>query len=376
MTLEFATAGRIVFGNGRVQEAGEHARALGRSALLVTGKNPARAEDVRRLVLARGISVTVFSVDGEPTLEVVKEGAAQTKIHTNDLVIGIGGGSVLDAAKAIAALATNRRPTLDYLEVIGRGLPLESKPLPTIMIPTTAGTGSEVTRNAVLISREHKAKVSLRHHWMLPTVALVDPQLTRSVPKATRAATGLDALSQLIEPFVCARANPLTDGFCREGISLAARSLRRVVQNAEDAEAREQMSMASVLGGLSLANAGLGAVHGFAGPLGALFNAPHGALCAILLPHVMRANLRAGKKDRFEEVARRLSGNPAASAEDGVRWVETLVKDLGIAGLGKFGVTPAHFPDIIEKARNASSMKANPVELSEGELEEILQRSL
>jgi alcohol dehydrogenase class IV len=383
MTFEFATANRILFGPGRVKELPDHARNNGRSALLVTGRGHERSEASRRLLLARGISVIPFNVEGEPTIECVKEGAAQTRYHTCDQVIAFGGGSVIDAGKAIAALATNRRPALDYLEVIGKGEPLDTRPLPVIAVPTTAGAGAEVTRNAVLTSSEEKFKVSLRHPWMLPAIALLDPHLTHSLPPALTAATGLDALSQLIEPFVSARANPLTDAICREGISLAARSLEIAFHKNEPA-ARKDMMLASLFGGLALANAGLGAVHGFAAPLGAMFDAPHGAICAALLPGVMRANIQAAREisekralvERYDEIARRLTGNPAATAEDGALWVQERVSAFGLPKLSAYKVTQSQLPAIIAKAKNASSMKANPIEFSDAQLNEILQRSL
>lgn len=208
------------------------------------------------------------------------------------MVIGLGGGSVLDAGKAIAALVTNLGNVFDYLEVIGKGQPLVNAPLPFIAIPTTAGTGTEVTRNAVLGSPAHGVKVSLRSPMMLPSLAIVDPELTYGLPPEITASSGLDALTQLIEPFVSVKANPMTDAICREGIRHAAKSLRTVYHNGADASAREGMSLASLFGGLALANAALGAVHGFAGPLGGMLNAPHGAICAKLLPLVMEVNIK------------------------------------------------------------------------------------
>lgn len=380
MTFEFATANRILFGPGRVKELPDHARQFSRSCLFVTGANTDRSEASRRLLMARGVGVTPFSIIGEPTIEAVKEGSAQTRYHNCDLVIGFGGGSVIDAAKAIAALATNRRPALDYLEVIGKGEPLETKPLPTIMVPTTAGTGSEVTRNAVLTSPEHRTKVSLRHVLMLPTLALLDPELTYSMPLAVTAATGLDALSQLIEPFVSNRAHPLTDGCCRQGMALVAQSLRNAFKTGSNAEARANMMTASLLGGLALANSGLGAVHGFAAPLGAMYSAPHGAICAALLPAVMRANIhRASEKKevaaRYEEVARILTGKPTATAEEGAHWVDALCDDVNIPPLSHFVHNRQDFPGIVAKAKATSSMRANPFALTDLELTEILQRS-
>ena len=376
MNFEFATANRIVFGAGQIKLLPEIARSYGVSALVVVGAQSERTEPIRQMLGARGVGVTPFNVAYEPTLELVTEGAAQLRLANCELVIAIGGGSVIDAGKAIAALATNRRPVLDYLEVIGGGEPLQARPLPMIAIPTTAGSGAEVTRNAVLTSTEHKIKVSLRHAWMLPTIALLDPELTHSMPPAITAATGMDALSQLIEPFVSSKANPFTDAICREGLDLIARALRRAFEDGGDAKAREEMALASLFGGMALANAGLGGVHGFAAPFGAMFNAPHGAVCAALLASVMRANIRHVAGERFEEIARRLTRNPAATAMDGVAWVEKLTKDLDIPGLGSYGLRAENFADLIAKAKNASSMRANPVALSDAELTEILQTAL
>ncbi len=290
----------------------------------------------------------------------------------------------MDAAKAIAALAANGGDPLDYLEVVGRGQTLAKPALPTIAIPTTAGTGAEVTRNAVLLSPEHRIKASLRSPTMLPRLAIVDPETTLSLPPAVTAATGLDALTQLIEPFTSARANPMTDAFCREGIARAARSLRRAHEDGGNLTAREDMSLASLLGGLSLANAGLGAAHGFAGVIGGAFDAPHGAICAALLPHVMRVNhraLAARRPDstalpRYDEIARLVTGSPSARAADGAAWVSDLAAALGIPSLSAFGIRREHVVDLVAKTSVASSTKANPLPLTAGELTEILEAAL
>lgn len=380
MNFGFSTAQQILFGPGRLAELPDLARENGTSALVVVGKSSERLEPVRKLLSSRGVVTNPFHVPGEPTVELVAEGAAEARYKTCDSIIAVGGGSVIDAAKAIAALVTNRRPTLDYLEVIGKGQPLQSPSLKVIAVPTTAGSGAEVTRNAVLTSTERQIKVSLRHLWMLPSVALVDPALTLTMPPSLTAATGLDALSQLIEPFVSKRANAFTDGFCREGMDRVGRALRRAFRDGADSAAREDMSMASLFGGLALANAGLGAVHGFAAPFGAMFGAPHGAVCAALLPAVMRMNMQRTSKEpgasaRFEEIARRLTGNPAATALDGVEWIEALAKEMGVSGLSHHGMREEHYDGLIAKAKSASSMKANPVELSDLELKEILLRA-
>ena len=219
---------------------------------------------------------------------------------------------------------------------------------------------------------------------MLPSLAVIDPELTYDLPPALTATTGLDALTQLIEPFVCLRANPMTDGFCTDGIHRAARSLREAVFNGQSKSAREDMAMASLLGGLALANAGLGAVHGFAGPIGGSFPAPHGAVCAVLLPHVMTTNLRALRKRqpdsfalrRYDQVATLLTGNPKATADAGVEWVQKLVGELRVPKLGAYGIREEHVADLVTKAEKASSMKANPIALTPEELAETLQLAL
>ena len=272
MKFEFATATKIIFGAGALREAGAAATAFGQRALVVTGRNAKRAGPLLKILHEAGLNAATFSVAGEPELSTISQGAALANKEKCDLVIGFGGGSALDAAKAIAAMLANDGALLDYVEIIGRGQALTRPSAPFIAIPTTAGTGSEVTRNAVLSSPEHKLKVSLRSPFMLARVAIVDPELTYDLPPALTASTGLDALTQLIEPFVCSRANPMTDGLCVEGIRRAGRSLRAAFTDGKNKSAREDMAVASLFGGLALANAGLGAVHGFAGPIGGMFS--------------------------------------------------------------------------------------------------------
>jgi alcohol dehydrogenase class IV len=277
-------------------------------------------------------------------------------------------------------MLTNPGNLLDYLEVIGKGKALSNPSAPFIAIPTTAGTGAEVTRNAVLASAEHRVKVSLRSALMLPKIALVDPELTYGLPSSITASTGLDALTQLIEPFVSMRANPMMDALCREGLRRVARSLRVACNNGQEPSAREDMCVASLFGGLALANAGLGAVHGFAGPIGGMFHAPHGAVCAALLPHVMRINIRALRERepggkalaRYDEIARVLTGEPEASADEGVEWVRELIAELKIPRLSAYGITAEHTDELVEKSMQASSMKTNPITLTANELREAL----
>ena len=380
MAFEFATAQRIIFGDGVAEQAGALAAALGRSALVVTGTSRRHADPLLASLAAAGVAGALFPVGGEPDVATMAAGAAAVRDSQADLVIGIGGGSVVDAGKAIAALATNQGDIYDYLEVIGRAQPLVETPLPFIAIPTTAGTGSEVTRNAVLASPEHRVKVSLRSAAMLPRVALVDPVLTHSLPPAQSAASGLDALTQLIEPFVSSRSNPLVDAICKEGIRHAVRSLRRVYTDGSDAEARRDMAFASLCSGLALANAGLGAVHGFAGPFGGAYGAPHGAVCAVLLAPVFAANVRALETrapgspllDRFREVAVMLTGRAGATPDDAVVWLQALTRDLAIPPLSTYGYRTADAAGVVKAARSASSMKANPLPLTDEELYAIL----
>ena len=381
MKFEFATATKIIFGAGTLLQAGAVAKGFGQRALVVTGRDARRGGPLLEILHKAGVDVATFSVTGEPEVSTVDQGTVLAKKERCDFVVALGGGSVIDAAKAIAAMMANDGELLDYLEIIGRGKALTKPSAPFIAIPTTAGTGSEVTRNSVLASPEHKLKVSLRSPLMLPKIALVDPELTYDLPPSLTASTGLDALTQLIEPFVCSRANPMTDGLCAEGIRRAARSLRVTFADGKNKSAREDMAVASLFGGLALANAGLGAVHGFAGPIGGSFPAPHGAICAALLPHVMAANIhalrqRAAAGDalrRYGEVARLLTGNASATADDGVKWVRKLVADLQIPHLGEYGVREEHVADLVAKAANASSMKANPIALTPEELAETLR---
>jgi len=381
-SFEFATADRIIFGAGKLNELGKQIESKAQRLLLVSGRSSDAIPRVKEILSSREIQFTEFQVHGEPTVEVVREGVKAAR--DCDIIIGLGGGSVLDTGKAIAALVTNPGDVLDYLEVVGKGQPLVHASLPYIAIPTTAGTGSEVTRNAVIESTEQKVKVSLRSSLMLPRVALVDPELTYNLPPTITASSGLDALTQLIEPFVSVKANPLTDAICREGMRHAARSLRRAYENGADKAARDRMALASLFGGLALANAALGAVHGFAGALGGMLHAPHGALCARLLPLVMEANIKALETRqpehpaiaRYIEIAQILTDNKTATALDGVKWTCKLVNDLNIPALSTYGMTEKDFPEAVEKTLKANSFKGNPIALNEAELRGILEKAL
>ncbi len=382
--FEFITAGRIVFGRGAIAQIGALAQSYGERALVVRGGSVERARIVQEVLDRADIAHTAFAVAYEPTVDLAQQAVRMARDFGAQVVIGFGGGAAVDLGKAVAALTTNPGDPLDYLEVIGRGKPLVADPLPYLAVPTTAGTGAEVTRNAVLASPEHRVKVSLRSPKMLPRVALIDPELTLSLPPGITASTGMDALTQCIEPFVSPAANALTDVFCRDGIQRAARSLLRAYHDGSEIDAREDLSAAALMGGLALANAKLGAVHGFAAPIGGMFDAPHGAVCAALLAPVMRANLDALRErapehpslERYAEVARLLTGRLDAAADDGVQWVEALTHDLRVPGLSVYGVNSDVLPEIADKAAHASSMKGNPIALSQAELAGILHAAL
>ena len=384
MNFEFTTATRIIFGPGTLSQVGPLAVEMGHRAFVVMGRTMERVKPLWDVLTEYDLDIATYNVSGEPTIDLVLQGVFRARASKCDVVIGFGGGSAIDTGKAIAAMLTNKGEPLDYLEVIGRGKKITQAPAPYIAIPTTAGTGAEVTRNAVLGSPEHRVKLSLRSPLMLPRLAIVDPELTYGLPPDLTASTGLDALTQVLEPYVSHLANPLTDGICREGLARAARSLRRAFENGGDAAAREDMALTSLFGGLALANAKLGAVHGFAGPFGGMFPAPHGSICAALLPHVMAVNVQAlqvrdpGNRAlrRYDEVAQLLTGSGKAIANDGVKWVQELVQDLQVPGLAAYGLTETDFPVLIEKAQKASSMKGNPIQLTAEELGEILKRAL
>jgi alcohol dehydrogenase class IV len=357
---------------------------MGSRALLVTGRDPERAAPLRSPLSREGVASVVFPTPGEPTVELVRQGAQLARQERCELVIGFGGGSPMDAAKAIAALAACEGDVLDYLEVIGQGRPLPGPGLPFIAIPTTAGTGAEVTRNAVLASTEHKVKASLRSPYLLARLAIVDPELTYQLPAAVTATSGMDALTQLIEPYVSLRRSPLIDPLCLDGIQRIARSLLRAYQEGGDRQARLDMSLAGLLSGLALANAGLGAVHGLAAVIGGAFPAPHGAVCAALLAPVMEANLRALRSrapqnealPRYETIARILTGSPSAAAEDGPAAIRRLCFELRLPSLSAYGLATSHLPSLADAGLRSNSMKANPVPLTRDELIAVLAAAL
>ena len=381
MAFEFATASRIVFGAGRAAGLPAIVSGLGSRVLVCTGGSPGRHD---RLLAGLGEAAAVFAVREEPTVELVRAGVASARRHGADVVAAIGGGAVIDAGKAIAMLLGNGGDPLDYLEVIGAGQEIARPSAPLVAVPTTAGTGAEVTANAVLASAGHGMKASLRSPLMLPRVALVDPQLTVSCPPAVTAASGLDALTQCLEPLVSVRANPVTDGLAAEGLRHAAAGLRAACTDGQNLAARTEMAICALLGGLSLANAKLGAVHGLAGVIGGMAPVPHGMACAALLAPVTEANvqaLRSGSPGhpalgKYAQAAQILAGDPAAAIEDGLAWIRETVTLLGVPRLEDFGIRPEQADEIAAKAARSSSMQGNPVPLSDDELRAIVMSAI
>ena len=379
-TFHLAVPSDIRVGAGRVAEAPDVLTGWGaRRVLVVTGRSPDRAAPLVAALAERGLDVSTFAVPGEPTIDVVREGTAAAAGH--DAVVGFGGGSALDVAKAVAVLAVSGADPLVHLEVIGEGRPITGPGLPCLAVPTTAGTGSEVTRNAVLAGDGVKA--SLRSPWLLPRVAIVDPDLLTGLPAATVAASGMDALAQVIEPFLSRRANPFTDALARDGIVRSARSLRPAFTDGmQDAGVRADLAVASLFGGLCLANAGLGAVHACAAARGARSGAPHGAVCAAVLAPALAVNLRAVRERgshetllRLTELAVLLTGAVDAEPEDVADWVGDQTRALQIPGLATHGLADADTAEVVAAAQRASSMRGNPLDLTDDEVAEILARA-
>lgn len=381
MYFEFATASRIVFGPGTAATLPDKIAEFGSTPCLVTGSDPSRFQWLTDALAQAGTPAHMVAVSGEPDTLSIAKAATEAREAGCDVVIALGGGSVLDSGKAIAALITNTADIYDYLEVVGKGMPLTTQPVPLIAVPTTAGTGSEVTANAVLLSPEHGVKVSMRSRDMIANIALIDPELTRSMPPAVTASTGMDTLVQLIEAYTCNQTNPMTDALCREGLIRVSWALRSAYADGNEITARGAMQMAAMFSGICLANAKLGAVHGFAAPLGGEYGAPHGVVCACLLPHVMTANITALRErepdaialDGYAEIAAILTGEFNVGAQNGIDWVTELCSDLSIPRLRDLGVKRDDFAALADKAAKASSMKGNPIELTKDELIGILE---
>jgi alcohol dehydrogenase class IV len=390
--FELFGVGRVLFGRGQFARVGEIAPTLGRSSLVIfNGATPGTGgplDDLTDVLPKRG-SVPVFSRQkGEPTVADVDRALSVARAAGCDCVIAIGGGSAIDAGKAVAGLLANSGTALDYMEVVGKGRKISKPAVPWMAIPTTAGTGAEATRNAVVGYPEKQFKASIRSELLLPRVVVIDPELQVNVPPSVTASSGMDALCQLIESYTSSGANPVTDALALHGLALAARSLRRAFEEGTDLDAREAMATAAFLSGVTLTSAGLGAVHGFAAPLGAKFPVPHGTVCAVLLPHVIQANVRALRAEspghptlaRYATVGRKLAGDETLdetpAIERAVSETAALARDLKIPPLRNFGVTPPAVPELVSLARKASSMRFNPTSLTDDVLAAVLKQAL
>lgn len=377
-TFSLVTPTEILFGRGQIAQLNDRATKLGSRALIVHGRSPGRLVDVLESLKTVDI-VQTLSVGKEPDLNTLAVAIEEGKALGIDLVLGIGGGSVMDSAKVLAAMLPSQTELMSHLEVVGSGLPLSAKRLPLILVPTTSGTGAEVTRNAVIDIPEAQRKVSLRDNQLLPDLALVDPALTDNCPRRVSLHSGLDAITQVIEPYLSSRANLFTDMLCKEAIPKGLLALKQLME-AESKEARDALAQVSLFGGLALANSGLGVVHGLAGPLGGLCGAPHGAICGALLPAGIAANrdsvIDSEQKARIDHVIGWIAEVFETSADQALPRFREWIIQSGLPGLASIGVTEEHISAASQAAASSSSMKANPVVLPAATIEHIMRRSL
>ncbi|EOD77758.1 Iron-containing alcohol dehydrogenase [Grimontia indica] len=378
--FQFMTATRIIFGEGALNNSFSIFNNYGYSALIVTGRDDQRADPLLAYLSQQNIRYQRLAVHDEPLIAMVEEMAAAGRLFKPDMVIAIGGGSVMDVGKALSALIPNQGSVYDYVEVVGRALPLTAKPLPCIAIPTTAGTGSEVTRNAVMISAQENVKAAIRSPDLIPDVAIIDPTLTYGTEKSLSARCGMDAFTHLMEAYVCGEPNPLTDMICEEGLRRLAPAIIHACED-DDPKARADMAFASMLGGMAQSNAKLGAAHGLAAALGAVLDAPHGAITAQLAPYVMAENILAAREagrisllNRYRQLACILTGRMNAEPSDGIVWVQRILRRLDLETLPQLGLCDTMFEEVAVSALRSSSIKGNPLPLSESRLIHILQQ--
>lgn len=405
MQFSLRTAGQIVFGRGTARRAAELTLPLGRRVFLVTGgRSLEQGGHLARLtdeLDRQKVPWTRLSVTMEPDVALIDRAAALCREAGSEVVLAVGGGSVLDAGKAVAALATNPGSVIEYLEDAGRGAPrpLLQPPLPVVALPTTCGSGSETTRNSVVRIPELQVKRSLRSDSLLPRVALIDPELAQGAPLPVAAAAGLDALTHLLEGYVSRGAQPTTDALALRGLGLATRALSVLADLADSAAptsaqasdgdgdprgaAFDQMALASLWGGIVLANAGLGAVHGLVAPLGGHYEVAHGDACACLLPATLLANIEALHRrapahpalSRYREIIALICPDGLKTPERAAEKLGSLRQKLGVRSLRERGVSPQSLSRIVAQARGGS-MRSNPIELSDAELEAILINTL
>ena len=374
MTFSILQPAQILFGRGQAEHAAGFARSFGARGLVVHGKSPVRAAP---LLAALGPDTLGVACESEPTFVMLETATRTARAHRPDWVLAIGGGAVLDLGKALAAMIPAPGSALDHLEIVGKGLPLAAAPLPFIAMPTTSGTGAEVTRNAVIGLPDHHRKVSLRDDRMIARVAIIDPALTDLCPWPVTLASGLDAVTQLIEPYVSNKATPYTDALALPAIEAGLRALIRL-RGGENAEARDTLAWASLCGGLALSNAGLGLVHGFAGVIGGTTGAAHGAICGALLGPVLamnRARAAGQARHRLDCVCGILADVFGSTAEQVPESLADWAHSAGLPRLSALGVTRDSHAAIATAAQTASSSKSNPVELSYQDLCSILEQA-
>lgn len=378
----------IEFGSGTLAKLPGIARGYGAHALLVTGAGSLKASPfwpaVTTALKAQGVSWLHLAIPGEPSPQMVDEAVRALRSEPVDVVVGIGGGSALDAAKAIAGLLKPGNSVMDHLEGVGPELPYGGPATPFIAVPTTAGTGSEATKNAVLsVQGTNGFKKSFRDEKLVAEIALVDPDLLATCPPAVIAANGMDALTQLLESYVSSRAAPLTDSLAWGGMKAARDGLLALYVDAGDAAARERMAYAALVSGITLAQAGLGSVHGLAAPLGAFFPIPHGVACGTLVATATRINIEALRArepghpalEKYAQVGRLLSKQGKLDRDSAhtvlIDTLDAWTRELKLPTLAHYGVTPADAPRIVANSRG-SSMKTNPVQLADSEIAAIL----
>ncbi|MGF1748057.1 iron-containing alcohol dehydrogenase [Vibrio cionasavignyae] len=378
--FQFMTSSRIIFGEGALQSSLSIINQFGYSVLLVTGQDRQRAEPVIHYLHSQNMRYQHVAICGEPNITMVEETAIMGRRFKPDMVIAIGGGSVLDMGKALAAIIPNQGDVYDYVEVVGRNVPLKTKPIPMIAIPTTASTGAEVTKNAVLKSGQDKVKVSLRSPDMLPDVAIVDPVLTYGTDAYTSGRGAMDAFTHLMEAYVCGEPNPLTDMVCEEGLRRLSQSIISGCKQ-DNPKARADLSFAAMLGGMAITNAKLGAAHGLASALGGKITAPHSVITAQLAPHVMAENVKAAKRagrsdvlNRYRQIAQILTSRSDATIEDGIIWVTMILERLELPKLSDFGVCHTSFDVVAADAMKSVAIKGNPLPLTVDRLEHILNQ--
>jgi alcohol dehydrogenase class IV len=390
LRYDFLAPRQIVFGWGRRREVGTLGRTLGRRAFLICGLPPSLAgqimDQIRSLLVGEGIeTVAAETIAHEPEVDDVDRVAAFVRKQNptpGDFMLAVGGGAAIDLAKAVGAMAANHQsPTVqDYLEGVGRGLQLVHEPLPVLAMPTTAGTGAEATRNAVISSYNPPFKKSLRDMRLVPRIALVDPELTVTVPPEVTAASGMDTITQLIESFISRRAQPIPQALCMQGLRLAVPALAKAVAEGSSREAREKMAHAALLSGMALANSGLGMAHGVAAALGTRCRVPHGLACAVMLPVALRVNREVRQRElaRLSHLLfRRGPSTPPEEAADVlIREIEALCQRVGVPRrLSELGVRAEQIPALVQDSRG-SSMSGNPRELTDEELTKLLEEIL